>query len=106
MPEPNYRELADRLMQMATNSPVYAALSALAGRSGDPIGRLNVWKAQNRRAGPYMFDPSPMAQQNQNYGMMSGGAQDLPPQLITAPQQTDQTMQPQRPDFQRAPQQR
>jgi hypothetical protein len=96
MPEPNYRELANTLMQMATRSPVYDALSALAGRRGDPESRLDAYRAQNARAGTYMFDPAPVAQNSGYYGLGASRA-DLPPQLITAPQQTDQTMQqPQR----------
>jgi hypothetical protein len=66
-----------------------STLGDLAGKRGDPMSRLNAYRAQNRRAGDYMFDPKSV--QSQNYGM-AGGRENLPPDLITAPQQTDQIM--------------
>jgi hypothetical protein len=97
MPEPNYRELAKTLLEMTaapvTMSPV-DILSSLVGKRGDPMSRVNAYRAQNRRAGDYMFDPKSV--QSQNYGM-AGGKGEIPLQFFTAPQQTNQTMQqPQR----------
>jgi hypothetical protein len=98
MPE-DYRAMAMKLLNMAASASQVSPLEmlgSLAGPRGNPQGRLDAYRAQNARAGPYMFDPETV-QQSQRYGLSgAGGAGNLPSRLLARPQTAAEAMQLQR----------